>query len=405
MKLFTLVRAAVLVVIVAVLLTASAVPSSIVAAQSGRQPPKKKVEKKTEEQKGNEQPAPSQQQEPPEPVPPIPKNINQDPAIKLSTQVVNVDVTVIDKKTHRLYTNLTKKSFTVYEDGVSQEISNFSSGEGPMTVVLLLENNFRNRYYTSYFDPTFAQEIFQSAATFVQSFVKPDDHVAVVTYSMKPKVVADFTGDKNRLYQAVMSAYRDTLNFSEANIYDALSFVLLGGKAIQLFDESTGPSEYSGVQEVEGHTAVILVTLGIDTFSKITYDKALKIVSSAGVPIYTVGVGNLFYKKFEHRLPPEDRLTFLQAHNSLNSFSRFSGGVYFPMTFETEIPQIMQSIQAMLRSQFSVGYTPTNTRREGKERKIKVDVDVDGDGQPDNKQLELHFRERYVEPDDRPKKK
>jgi VWFA-related protein len=405
MKLFTLVRAAAIVVLVAVLLTASAVPYSIVAAQSGRQPPKKKVEKKTEEQKGNEQSPPSQQQEPLEPVPPIPKNINQEPSIKLSTQVVNVDVTVIDKKTHRLYTNLTKKNFTVYEDGVSQEITNFLSGEGPMTVVLLLENNFRNRYYTSYFDPTFAQEVFQSAATFVQSFVKPADQVAIVTYSMKPKVIADFTGDKNRLYQAVMSAYRDTLNFSEANIYDALSFVLLGGKAIQLYDESTGPSEYSGVQEVEGHTAVILVTLGIDTFSKITYDKALKIVSSAGVPIYTVGVGNLFYKKYEHRLPPEDRLTFLQAHNSLNSFSKFSGGVYFPMTFETEIPQIMQSIQAMLRSQFSVGYTPTNTRREGKERKIRVDVDVDGDGQPDNKQLELHFRERYVEPDDRPKKK
>ncbi|HVG22392.1 MAG TPA: VWA domain-containing protein [Blastocatellia bacterium] len=404
MKLFALMRAAAIVVLLAVLLTASAVPSSIVAAQSGRQPPKKKVEKKTEEQKGNEQPAPSQQ-EPPEPVPPIPKNINQEPALKLSTQVVNVDVTVIDKKTRRLYTNLTKKNFSVYEDGVAQEITNFTSGEGPMTVVLLLENNFRNRYYTSYFDPTFAQEIFQSAATFVQSFVKPDDHVAIVTYSMKPKVIADFTGDKNRLYQAVMSAYRDTLNFSEANIYDALSFVLLGGKAIQLYDESTGPSEYSGVQEVEGHTAVILVSLGIDTFSRITYDKALKIVSSAGVPIYTVGVGNLFYKKFEHRLPPETRLTFLQAQNSLSSFSKFSGGMYFPMTFETEIPQIMQSIQGMLRSQFSLGYAPTNTRREGKERKIKVDVDVDGDGQPDNKQLELHFRERYVEPDDRPKKK
>jgi Ca-activated chloride channel family protein len=404
MKLFALMRAAAIVVLVAVLLTASAVPSSIVAAQSGRQPPKKKVEKKTEEQKGNEQSAPSQQ-EPPEPVPPIPKNINQEPAIKISTQVVNVDVTVIDKKTHRLYTNLTQKNFTIYEDGVKQEVGNFLSGEGPMTVVLLLENNFRNRYYTNYFDPSFAQEIFQSAATFVQSFVKPEDHVAIVTYSMKPKVISDFTGDRNRLYQAVMSAYRDSLNFSEANIYDALSFVLLGGKAIQLFDEEGGPSEYSGVQEVEGHTAVILVTLGIDTFSKITYDNALKIVKNAGVPIYTVGVGNLFFKKYEHRLPPEQRLTFLQAYNSLNHFSKFSGGMYFPMTFETEIPQIMQSIQAMLRSQYSLGYTPTNTRREGKERKINVEVDVDGDGQLDNKQLELHFRERYVEPDDRPKKK
>ena len=64
---------------------------------------------------------------------------------------------------------------------------------------------------------------------------------------MRPKVIQDFTGDKNRLYQAVVAAYRDTLNFSEANIYDALSFVLLGGKAIQLYDEEHGESEYGGV--------------------------------------------------------------------------------------------------------------------------------------------------------------
>jgi hypothetical protein len=59
----------------------------------------------------------------------------------------------------------------------------------------------------------------------------------------------------------------------------------------------------------------------------------------------------------------------------------------------------------MLRGQYSLGYTPTNTRREGKDRKIKVDVDVDGDGVADNKKLDLKFRERYVEPDDNPKKK
>ena len=82
-----------------------------------------------------------------------------------------------------------------------------------------------------------------------------------------------------------------------------------------------------------------------------------------------------------------------------------SGGAYFPMTFESELPAIMQSISAMLRTQYNVGYAPTNTRREGKERKIKVEVDLDGDGTPDNKQLDLKFRERYLEPDDRPAKK
>jgi Ca-activated chloride channel family protein len=393
MKSFALIRAAVVAALLVILLTASAVPRSSVVAQSGRQPEKKKVEKKTDEKKGTE---------PQEPAPPLPKDFKQEPPIKLSTQVVNVDVTVVDKKSGRLYTNLTKKNFTIYEDGVKQETTNFASGEGPMTAVLLIENNYRNRRWSNYYDPTFAQEIFQSAATFVRGFVKPDDHVALVTYSMRPKVVQDFTGDSGRLYQAVVSAYRDTMNFSEANIYDSLSFVLMGGKAIQLFEEEAGESQYTGLQEIEGHSAVILVTLGIDTFSRLTYDKAMKIVSRAGVPIFIVGVGNLFFKKYGDNLPPESRMEFLQAQNGLNTFAKLSGGAYFPMTFESEIPQIMRSIAALLRGQYSLGYSPTNTRREGKDRKLKVDVDIDGDGTPDNKQLDLHYREKYIEPDDNP---
>ena len=393
MKSFALIRAAVVAALLTVLLFASAVPRSSVVAQSGRQPEKKKVEKKTDEKKGTE---------PQEPAPPLPKDFKQEPPIKLSTQVVNVDVTVVDKKSGRLYTNLTKKNFTIYEDGVKQETTNFASGEGPMTAVLLIENNYRNRRYSNYYDPTFAQEIFQSAATFARSFVKPDDHVALVTYSMRPKVIQDFTGDSGRLYQAIVAAARDTLNFSEANIYDSLSFVLMGGKAIQLFEEEAGESQYTGLQEIEGHSAVILVTRGIDTFSRLTYDKAMKIVSRAGVPIYIVGVGNLYFKKYGDSLPPELRMEFLQAQNGLNTFAKLSGGAYFPMTFESEIPQIMRSIEVMLRGQYSLGYSPTNTRREGKDRKLKVDVDIDGDGTPDNKQLDLHYREKYIEPDDNP---
>jgi VWFA-related protein len=364
-----------------------------VAAQSGRQLEKKKLEKKTDEKKGSE---------PQEKLPPLTKEQKQEPPIKLSTQVVNVEVSVVDKKSGRLYTNLSKKNFTIYEDGVKQDLTNFNTGEGPMTAVLLLENNYRNRRWTSYYDPTFAQEVFQSAATFVRSFVKPDDHVALVTYSMRPKVIQDFTGDSNQLYQAVIAAYRDTLNFSEANIYDSLSFVLLGGKAIQLFEEEAGENQYTGLQEIEGHSAVILVTLGIDTFSKLTYDKAMKIVSKAGVPVFIVGVGNLFFKKRGDNLPPEIRMDFLQAQNAMNTFARLSGGAYFPMTFESEIPQIMRNIEVLLRGQYSLGYSPTNTRREGKERKLKVDVDIDGDGTPDNKQLDLRYREKYIEPDDNP---
>jgi VWFA-related protein len=401
MKSLTLVRAAAIIALSAAFIIASVVPISNVAAQSGRNPTKKEGEKSEPQKKRDIQKV--QPQEPPEP--PVPKSIKDDPPVKISTQIVNVDATVIEKKTGRLITNLDKKNFIIYEDGVKQEVTNFASGGGPMTAVLLLENNYANRRWRGWFDPSFAQQVFQSAATFVQSFVKPEDHIALVTYSMRIKVIQDFTGDSSKLYQAVVAAARDTLNFSEANIYDALSFVLLGGKAIQLFEEESGENEYGGIQEVEGHTAVILITFGQDTFSKLTYDKTLKIVSRAGVPIYPVHVGHLWFKKYDAVMPPEMRLEYLQAENGLKTFAERTGGSYFPLTFESEIPQIMRSIEYLLRSQYSLGYDPTNTRREGKERKIKLEIDLDGDGQPDNKQLDLRYRTRYVEPDDNAKKK
>src|SRR5262249_43727552 len=151
-------------------------------------------------------------------------------------------------------------------------------------------------------------------------------------------------------------------------------------------------------EEVEGHTAVILITTGVDTFSKITFDKAMKIVAGAGVPIFTVGVGNLFFKKYGDNLPPTQRMTWLQAQNELETFARLTGGAYMPMTFEGEIPSIMQSIANLLRNEYSIGYVPSNTRAEGKERKIKMEVDIDGDGKPDNARLDLRYREKYIEP-------
>src|SRR5215218_124461 len=165
MRSFTLVRAAAIVTLIAAFLIASVAPGSYVAAQSGRNPSKPEGDKKNEPQKKKDQQAKPQQQEPQEPLPPVPKSIKDDPPVKLSTQVVNVDATVIEKKTGRLITNLTKNNFIIYEDGVKQDVTNFASGEGPMTAVLLIENSYANRRWQGYFNPTFTQEIFQGAAT------------------------------------------------------------------------------------------------------------------------------------------------------------------------------------------------------------------------------------------------
>jgi hypothetical protein len=131
-------------------------------------------------------------------------------------------------------------------------------------------------------------------------------------------------------------------------------------------------------------------------------------VQNSGIPIYIIGVGQLFVKKYADQMNPGDfrsniggipmdRMTFLQAENTMKTFAKESGGVYFPVTFEGELPDVLGSINALLRSQYSLGFKPDDVA-DGKSHKIVVKVDVDGDGQYDDKAYVVNAREVYNAP-------
>jgi hypothetical protein len=94
---------------------------------------------------------------------------------------------------------------------------------------------------------------------------------------------------------------------------------------------------------------------------------------------------------------PIDRMTFLQADNTMKTFAKESGGSFYPVTFAGEIPSVLGSINAMLRSQYSLGFKPDDVA-DGKSHKIVVKVDVDGDGQYDDKAYVVKAREIYNAP-------
>ncbi|MBI4471010.1 MAG: VWA domain-containing protein [Acidobacteria bacterium] len=308
--------------------------------------------------------------------------------ITIGSQLVSVPVVVIEKKTGRLLTNLRKENFSVVEDDIKQQVSTFSAEDSPITLVLVLEYSRQVLY--------FRDEVIYPAGLFVSRFVKPKDFIAVVAYDMRPAVLSDFTDNSAQLRAAVNILYRNMPAFSESNLFSTLDFVLRGGMLDGL--------EYNGLNEVEGRTAILLVSTGLDTFSRINYDQARKIVENSGVPIYIIGIGQLLYLLIENNLPPEARLTYLQARNALSTSAGTSGGRFYDVRFQGEIPSVLESISAMMRHQYALGYLPTNTRREGKRRKIKVLVDVDGDAKPDNDKYEVQYRQSYVEPKETKKK-
>jgi len=380
---------------------------STTAGQSRRQPP-------TSSEKKNKRPTETGQpgQKPEEPLPPdLVGKPQEAEKVTVSTQIVNVDTVVYHKKSGQIVTGLKKENFSILVDGAPQTITNFSTPEAPITVAMVVEyskwSEFFGRASGGGWDPG-TYEVIRPVAMFLQQFVKPpDDYVSVVAFDIRPTPLTDFTNDPGRISQVINLLLRNYPAFRETNLFDALKFTLLGGRgdAVVLEESKSEKADYGGLVSVQGRRrAIILVASGIDTFSKINYGDARKITQNAGIPIYIIGTAELFYKKYEPFLQATDsitgvpgRMTFLQAKNTLGTFAKETGGAYYPVTFPGELPGVLNNINSLLRSQYSLAFNPGDVH-DGKQHKIKVSVDVNGDGVVDDKEYVIQARQFYNAP-------
>lgn len=332
--------------------------------------------------------------------------------LTIDTNIVNVDAVVFAKKGGQIITGLKKENFAIFENGKKVEISQFATPEQPITVSLVVEFSKWSEMFGSWGSGGWdngTSEVIRPVAYFLSQFIKaPDDYASVIAFDMRPTPITDFTNDPNRLRQTVDLLLRNRPAFRENNLFDAVKFALVGGKgdSVVLENSKERTAEYGGMVEVKSkRRAIILVASGIDTFSKTNYDQVRKVIQNSGIPIYIISTGNLFYKKYESQLPATDglngmpgRLTFLQAKNAMNTFAKESGGMHFEMTFESELPAYLQSINALLRNQYSLAYDVPEKREPGKKYKLEVKVDVNGDGVYDDKQYEVQHRPFYTTP-------
>jgi VWFA-related protein len=286
-------------------------------------------------------------------------------SISVSVDLVSLQVLVTDTKGNTI-TGLRPENFTVYEDNVKQEITNFSPIDANITVVMLVEYS-RNISY-------FINDIWNSMYYFANSLRK-GDWVAVVGYDMHTTILCDFTQDRSKLYEALKRFTYPA--WYESNLSDAL---------IDTIDRT---------QELEGKVAILLISTGLDTFSKHTYDDALKKCKGANASVYAIGVGQNFRLRAEAAglIDSMTNMDLLMADNRLKSFADYTGGAaYFPR-FETELPEIFNTISKLLRSQYSIAYASSNTKKDGKFRKIRVEVNAGVTG-PDGKPIKLKVTTR-----------
>jgi VWFA-related protein len=338
--------------------------------------------------------------------------IVDDEVEKIETNVVNIDAVVFNKKSGQIITGLKKENFAIFENGKRVDISNFTTPESPITITLVVEFSKWTELFGSAaggrFEPG-TYEVIRPVAQFLTQFIKPpDDYASVIAFDLRPTPITDFTNDPRRINETINLLLRSMPAFRENNLWDALAFALIGGKGDSVILENSKErySEYAGMANIRSkRKAIILVASGIDTFSRLNYDQARRIIQEAGIPIYIISTGNLFYKRYEHLLGPTDsltglpgRLTFLQAQNAMNTIAKDSGGMHFSMTFESEIPGYINSINALLRNQYSLAYDLGEKREPGKRYKLDVKVDVDGDGNFDDKNFTVQHRPFYSTP-------
>ena len=285
-----------------------------------------------------------------------------DYSIKVNVPLVNVDV-LVTTKNGQFVPGLRKDNFRIFEDGSPQQITNFNVSQAPVTAVLLVE--FASTNYFILRDTLVASYSFANT-------MKKEDWVAVTYYDMQPHILVDFTQDKHAAFGALNQLRIP--GFAETNEFDALYDTL------------------DRLERVEGKKYVVLISTGIDTFSKLTLDKITKkIKDTKDVTIFAVSIGWALREYCEthgctgysHGIASLHMSTidYLQADNELKNFAAMTGGrAYFPR-FEAEFAEIFQEIGEDIRKQYSISYHPTNNKLDGTYRKLKVQV-VAADGGP-----------------------
>jgi len=298
---------------------------------------------------------PKKKEEPPPLPPEKPKKIENMPdySIRVEVPVVALDV-LVTTKDGQTVPGLRKENFKILEDGAPQTISTFNQTKAPITAVLLVE--FASTNYS------FIVEALRASYAFASTLLK-DDWVSVISYDMKPQILVDFTQDKREV-QAALDQLRMP-GFQETNLFDALFDTL------------------DRIDRIEGKKYVILVSTGVDTFSKLRLDQILKKVKSTkDVTIYPISVGFAARERAEVRGRaashgmgiPIDNMDYLQADNEMRTFASLTGGrAYFPR-FQGELPEIFNQVGNDIRNQYSISYRPTNTKLDGTYRKLKVEL-------------------------------
>jgi len=273
-------------------------------------------------------------------------------SVRKDVSLVSLDVQV-KTKDGNFVPNLKPENFRVVEDGVPQKVKDFKvQDDVPITAVLLVEFGSTNYY--------FMVDALRASYTFANT-LKKDDWIAVTAYDMRPHILVDFTQNKEEIYDALGTLR--VPGFHEFNLFDSLYDTI------------------DRLERVEGHKYIILVSSGLDSFSRLRLDQIYdKVKTTRDITIYAVGTGQFARNISDQYIGSIARMSLLQGDNQLRTFAKWTGGhAYFPI-FAANFKEVFADIAADIRNEYVLTYSPTNAKQDGTFRKVKIELQAPDGG-------------------------
>jgi Ca-activated chloride channel homolog len=273
------------------------------------------------------------------PTPPQTGPAPQAPAFRSGVDLVSLNVTVTDA-TGRYVTDLQENEFNVFEDGVKQDLSFFTSRKNPIALAMLLDSSasMENKL-----------PILQAAASTFVRRLQPNDMAAIIEFDTTVYVRQTFTsnqGDLERGIQMLRSG-------GSTALHNALYYALKDLKKLQ---------QTMSAEENPRRQALVVFSDGQDTYSIMPYEEVLDLAKRSETAIYTIGL----------RDPIGNTRGFNNAEFILRQLAVETGGrAYFPDNI-SDLTNVYAQIADELSNQYALGYTSKNPRRDGAWRRIVV---------------------------------
>jgi len=268
---------------------------------------------------------------------------NPQGTFRSAVDLVSLNVIVTDAR-DRFVTGLGQEDFAVFEDGVAQDVSFFAATNVPLDLAILLDvsSSMSDKLATV-----------QEAAVGFASHLRSGDRVTVVGVKDSARVLHDLDGDISGACEAI----RKTTASGGTALYNGIYTTIKQMQKVHASDEG----------EIR-RQAIAVLTDGDDTTSLVTFDDVLALAKQAGIAIYTIALKSSY-----------PTVLFMKGNSesefAMKALAQETGARSFFPTDISQLAGVYSSITQELASQYALGYTSTNPKRDGGFRRIFVRVD------------------------------